>query len=155
MEKTITIDGKDVKLNNNGGWALEYQEQFGKDILPVMLPLVASVAEMIASILAESGGEKASVRDIAEALQGRTMEILLPMIQVEFVDMVYYVTWAMAKNADPDIPEPKRWIKQFDTFPLDEVVPEVYGLILKGYASSKNLKRLETIKEDLTKTLRP
>lgn len=155
MEKTIVIDGKDVKLNNNGGWALEYQEQFGKDILPVMLPLVGTIGEAFASILAETDGDAASIRSIAEALQGRTMDILLPMIQVNFVEMVYYVTWALAKNADPDIPEPKRWIRQFDNFPLDEVVPEVYGLILKGYASSKKLMWLEEIKADLTRKLQP
>lgn len=155
MEKTIVIDGKDVKLNNNGAWAIEYQEQFGKDILPVMLPLIATMGEGVASILAEADSEKVTAAELANAVQGRTMDILLPMIQVEFVDMVYNVTWALAKNADQDIPEPKRWIRQFDTFPLDVVVPEVYGMILKGFASSKNLKRLEELKETLTETLQP
>lgn len=151
MEKTIVIDGKDVKLNNNGAWAIEYRDQFGKDILPVMLPLVASLAEGFASILAEAGGDDLSAMKAAEAMQGRTMDILLPLVQVEFVDMVYNVTWALAKNADPDIPEPKKWIRQFDTFYLDEIVPEVYGMILKGFTSSKNLQRLEEIKQTMTK----
>lgn len=151
MEKTIVIDGIDVKLNNNGAWAIEYRDQFGKDILPVMLPLVASLAEGFASILAEAGGDDLSAMKAAEALQGRTMDILLPLVQVEFVDMVYNVTWALAKNADPDIPEPKKWIRQFDTFYLDEIVPEVYGMILKGFTSSKNLKRLEEIRQTMTK----
>ena len=81
--------------------------------------------------------------------------IALPLVQVEFVDMVYYVTWALAKNADPEIPEPKKWVKQFDTFYLDEIVPEVYGMILKGFASSKNLQRLEEIKQTLMKAIQP
>ena len=155
MEKTITIDGKDVKLNNSGAWAIEYQEQFGKDILPVMLPLAATIAEGIASLLAEAGGDKITALDLANAVQGRTMEILLPLVQVEFVDMVFNVTWALAKNADPGIPEPKRWIRQFETFPVDEVVPEVYGMILKGFASSKNSTRLEEITKTMTETLQP
>lgn len=155
MEKTIVIDGKDVKLNNNGAWALEYQEQFGKDILPVMLPLIATMGEGFASIISEASGEKVTASELAGALQGRTMDILLPLVQVEFVDMVYNVTWALAKNADQDIPEPKKWIRQFDTFPLDVVVPEVYGMIIQGFASSKNLKRLEELKKTLTETIQP
>lgn len=151
MEKTIVIDGKDVKLNNNGAWAIEYHDQFGKDILPVMLPLAATLTEGFASILAEAGGDDLDVTKIADAIQGRTMEILLPLVQVEFVDMVYNVTWALAKNADPDIPEPKKWIRQFDTFYLDEIVPEVYGMILQGFASSKNLKRLEEMMQTMKK----
>ena len=154
MEKTIVIDGKDVKLNNNGAWAMEYQDQFGKDILPVILPLAASVAEGIAAVLADTDGE-VNAKTIAEAIQGQTMEILAPIYQTEVVDLVYYVTWALAKNADPDIPEPKIWIQQFDNFPLDVIVPEVYGMIMQGFTSSKNWTRLENIKKDLAKTLQP
>lgn len=154
MEKIITIDGKDVKLNNNGAWAMEYQDQFGKDILPVLLPLVASIAEGIAAVLADTKDDL-SAKAIAEAIQGQTMEILAPIYQTEVVDLVYNVTWALAKNADPDIPEPKRWIRQFDNFPLDVIVPEVYGMIMQGFTSSKNWTRLEKIKSDLVKTLQP
>ena len=154
MEKTIVIDGKDVKLNNNGAWAIEYQDQFGKDILSVLLPLVASIAEGLAAVLAETKDDL-SAKAIAEAIQGQTMDILAPIYQAEVVDLVYNVTWALAKNADPEIPEPKRWIRQFDNFPLDVIVPEVYGIIMQGFTSSKNWTRLEKIKSDLAKTLQP
>ena len=154
MEKTITIDGKEVKLNNNGAWVLEYQDQFNKDILPVILPLVAAVAESLAAILAENEGN-ITTKGLAEAVQGRTLDILAPIYQTEVVDLVYNVTWALAKNADPDIPEPKKWIRQFNNFPLDVVVPEVYGLIMDGFVSSKNLQRLEGLKNEITKNLQP
>jgi hypothetical protein len=71
------------------------------------------------------------------------MEILLPLFQVEFVDTIINVTWAMAKAADEDIEPPKRWVRQFEEFPLDVIVPAVYELVLKGFVSSKNLKRLK------------
>lgn len=154
MEKTITIDGKDVKLNNNGAWALEYQDQFGKDILPVLLPLIGAISEALAAVLAETDG-KITTRGIAEAVQGRTMEILAPIYTAEVVDLVYNVTWALAKNADPEIPEPKRWIRQFNNFPLDVIVPEVYGLIMQGFTSSKNWGRLEELKAEIKKGLQP
>ena len=154
MEKTIVIDGKDVKLNNNAAWALEYQDQFGKDILPVIMPLAAAVAETFAAILSEVDGD-VSAKNVAEAVQGRTLDILAPIYQSEVVDLVYNVTWALAKNADPGIPEPRRWLRQFDSFPLDVIIPEVYGMIMQGFTSSKNWTRLENIKNDLLKTLQP
>lgn len=154
MEKTIKIDGKDVRLNNNAAWCMEYKDQFGRDIIPVLLPVIASAVEGVASVLADKKRNSIEAKDIAEAIEGRAMEILLPMFQVEFNDVIIGVTWALAKCADDEIPEPKRWIRQFDTFPLDVIVPEVYEMVLKGFTSSKNFKRLEKIKEEL-KELRP
>ena len=154
MEKTIKIGDIDVRLNNNAAWCMEYKDQFGRDILPVLLPVIASAAEGLASVLENKTDKKIEIQDLAEAVEGRVMDILLPMFQVEFNDVIIGVTWALAKCADEDIPEPKRWIRQFDVFPLDVVVPEVYELVMKGFTSIKNLKRLETVKETL-KDLQP
>ena len=154
MEKTIKIDGKEVTLNNNAAWCVEYKDQFGRDILPALLPVIASAVEGIASVLADKEDQSLGVKDLAQAIEGRSMEILLPMLQVEFNDVIIGVTWALAKCANEDIPEPKRWIRQFDTFPLDIIVPEVYDLVISGFTSSKNLERLENVKENL-KSLQP
>ena len=77
------------------------------------------------------------------------MEVLLPMFQAEFVDLIVNVTWAMAKAADENIETPKRWVRQFEEFPLDVVGPAVYDLVLKGFVSSKNLRRLKKIGNEL------
>jgi hypothetical protein len=154
MEKIIKIGKQEVRLNNNVAWTMEYRDQFGKDIVPALMPVIASMIEGVSTIVAESGKTEISVSDIAEAVQGRAMEVLLPMFQVEFVDVVINVTWAMAKAADENIAPPKQWVKQFETFPLDVVAPAVYDLVLKGFVSSKNLKRLKKISESL-KTLQP
>jgi hypothetical protein len=55
----------------------------------------------------------------------------------------------MAKACDDDIPEPIEWVKQFDTFPVDVIAPEVFNLALKGAMSSKNLKRLKDLKKKI------
>ena len=60
----------------------------------------------------------------------------------------------MAKAADETIEPPKKWVRQFDTFPVDVVLPAVYDMLLKGFVSSKNLKRLKTLGENL-KNLQP
>jgi len=154
VEKVIKIGKQEVRLNNNVAWTMEYRDQFGKDIVPALMPVIASMIEGVSTIVAETGKTEISVSDIAEAVQGRAMEVLLPMFQVEFVDVVINVTWAMAKAADENIAPPKQWVKQFETFPLDVVAPAVYDLVLKGFVSSKNLKRLKEIGASL-KNLQP
>lgn len=151
MEKVIKIGKQEVRLNNNVAWAMEYRDQFGKDIVPALMPVVASMIEGMASIVAESNGSELNVKTLADAFQGRSVEILLPMFQVEFVDVIINVTWAMAKAADETVAPPKQWVKQFEEFPLDIVGPAVYDLVLKGFVSSKNLKRLKKIGKDLKK----
>ena len=153
MEKIIKIGKQEVKLNNNVGWTMEYRDQFGKDIVPVVMPLMASMIEGVSTIIAESGNE-VTVSSVAESLQGRAFDVLIPMFQTEFVDLVINVTWAMAKVADEGIAPPKQWVRQFDSFPLDIVGPAVFDLVLKGFVSSKNLKRLKNIGENL-KNLQP
>ena len=155
MEKIIKIGKQEVRLNNNVAWTMEYRDQFGKDILPAIMPLLASAVEGISTIVADAGenGEM-TTSSIAEALEGRTMEVMLPMFQAEFVDLVVNVTWSMAKAADESIEPPKKWVRQFDEFPLDVVGPAVFDMVLKGFVSSKNLKRLKKIGESL-KSLQP
>ena len=154
MEKIIKIGKQEVRLNNNVAWTMEYRDQFGKDIVPALMPILASLMEGVSTIISESGSNEVTMADIADAVQGRAMEVLLPLFQVEFVDTIINVTWAMAKAADEDIEPPKRWVRQFEEFPLDVVVPAVYELVLKGFVSSKNLKRLKKVSESL-KNLQP
>ena len=154
MEKVIKIGKQEVKLSNNVAWTMEYRDQFGKDIVPALMPVLASMIEGVSTVVSDAGGSDINLTDIAGALQGRTMDVLLPMFQVEFVDTVINVTWAMAKAADENILPPKQWVRQFDEFPLDVVGPAVYDLVLKGFVSSKNLKRLKKIGKDL-KNLQP
>ena len=153
MEKIIKIGKQEVRLNNNVAWTMEYRDQFGKDIVPAIMPLLASMIEGVSTIVAEAGDE-VNTSTIAEALQGRAIDIMLPMFQAEFVDLVVNVTWAMAKAADESIAPPKQWVRQFDLFPLDVVGPAVFDMVLKGFVSSKNLKRLKKIGESL-RSLQP
>ena len=155
MEKVIKIGKKEVRLNNNVAWTMEYRDQFGKDILPAVMPLLTSMIEGVSAVVAESTeGDKITAESIAEALQGRTLDFMLPIYQAEFVDLVVNVTWAMAKAADESIDPPKKWVRQFEEFPLDVVGPAVFDLVLKGFVSSKNLKRLKKMGESL-KNLQP
>lgn len=150
MEKIITIADIDVKLDNNIGWAFAFRDQFGHDIVPTVMPLLAGLFEAAAGLMRETGGKgKITARDFGKlAGTGALDDAFVRLSGVELTDLVN-ITWAMAKNADNGIPEPSRWVRQFETFPLDEVAPAVGELIVKGLTSSKNWERLQEMMKGL------
>ena len=152
MEKTIKIGNKSVRLNNNISWAIIYRDQFGRDIIPTLMPLVASALDIVSGVINQTGKtEDIELADLARLADGDALlNAAIHLGGFEFTDLVC-ITWALAKCADEDIPEPRTWVAQFDDFPLDVIVPAVFSLIVKGVISTKNLKRLE----DLKKKIRP
>lgn len=151
METTIKIGEKDIRLNNRAGWTITYRDQFGHDIVPTLMPLLASGIDIVSALVREAGGTgELKIEDILSVMDGDTLlDAVVHLSGFEFVEFLY-ITWAMAKEADDSIPEPKTWIRQFEEFPIDVVAPEVGKLIFKGMCSSKNLKRLSEIKENMT-----
>lgn len=145
MEKTIKIEEKEIRLCNNVGWILIYKDQFGRDIIPALAPALASIIDVVAGIIRETGGKKEL--DITEALallDGDTLtDALIHISGLEFTDFVN-ITWSMAKCADENIREPLIWVRQFDTFPVDVIGPVVFELIFRGLVSSKNWERLRS-----------
>lgn len=150
MEKTIKIGDKDVRLNNNVGWAMIYRDQFGRDILQTLTPMFASALDVIGGIISETGKTKNfEMEDLLAVMDGDSLlDALAHIGTFEFVDVIN-LTWALAKTADEDLPAPKVWVREFDTFPIDVIASEVFGFLISGLVSSKNLRRLEEIKKEL------
>ena len=146
MIKTVKIGSKEVILDNNVGWTLIYKDQFGQDIIPSIMPLLAGALDVVSGLFQEAGDkEEISIDTLAKLADGDAL--INAMVHIggfEFVDFLN-ITWAMAKNADDSIPEPREWIKGFGEFPVDVIGPEVVKLIFKGMVSSKNLKRLNVL----------
>ena len=153
MEKTIKIGKKSVRLNNNISWAIVYRDQFGRDIIPALMPLLASALDVISGLINETGKtEDIELADLAKLADGDALlNAVIHLGGFEFTDLIC-ITWALAKCADEDIPAPREWIAQFDSFPIDVIAPEVFTLIFKGVVSSKNLKRLEDLKKRIQPT---
>lgn len=153
MEKTIKIGKKSVRLNNNISWAIVYRDQFGRDIIPALMPLLASALDIISGLINETGKtENIELADLAKLADGDALlNAVIHLGGFEFTDLIC-ITWALAKCADEDIPAPREWIAQFDSFPIDVIAPEVFTLIFKGVVSSKNLKRLEDLKKRIQPT---
>lgn len=150
MEKTIQIGNKDVRLNNNIGWTIDYRDQFGQDIIPTLLPMVAAALDLIKGLLEEAEDtSNLDWKDILKVIDGDTLiDALVHLGGLEFRDFIN-VTWAMAKCADESIPEPRTWVRQFEVFPVDVIAPAVFELVYSGIVSSKNLKRLKEVRTNL------
>lgn len=148
MIKTIKLNkNQSITLSNNVGWTMEYLDQFGHDIIPDIMPALSAITNLVAGMAqaAAENGDTLRFEDavgILSKVSGNTLtDAFIDLAGLRFVDLVNIV-WSMAKAADEDIPEPKIWVRQFDNFPLDVIMPEVFDLVLSGMASSKNVKRL-------------
>lgn len=150
MKKTISIGDKDVILENNVVWAMEYRNQFGRDILPVFMPLLIGGIDIVKELLEDLGETKEIGPDEVLTLlnSDAIIEAILHLSNLEVNDLIN-ITWSMAKAADDDIAEPMRWVREFETFPVDVIAPAVIGLCIDGMVSSKNLERLKKTIGDL------
>ena len=150
MEKTIKIGSKSVRLSNNIGWAMEYRDQFGRDIVPSLTPAIAGLLDIMSGIVNETGKVKdITVVDIIASLGGDSLaDAMIHLSGLEFVDFIN-ITWALAKAADESIPEPREWVREFDYFPVDVIAPEVFELVVKGLTSSKNWQRLKSLRKQV------
>lgn len=161
MIKTIELDsGKEIKLSNEISWLMEYRDQFGQDIVPVLMPIILGVTQTIGALAEEVGDiEKINANAIFRLMASDNLiDIALKIASFELVDILN-ITWAMAKAYDPDIDEPKRWIRSLsgdnhESVPLaDVIIPAVAELVVKGVMRPKNWERLTenltTMKESL------
>lgn len=140
MKKTIKLyKDCELTLSNNVGWLYEYRDQFGHDIVPDVMPIISAVLKSLKEISKQNG--KPITEVIKNLDEGTVEDALIELAGLQSVDLIN-VIWAMAKCADDDIDEPRKWIRQFESFPLDVIVPKVWTLILEGFVSSKNLKSL-------------
>ena len=145
MEKTIKFGDTEIRLNNRVGWVLTYRDQFGTDILPTIMPLFAGLLDIVSGVIAQNDGDDISLENVLRLIDtDSVMDALVHLSGFELAEFLN-ITWAMAKEADEDIPEPEKWLRSFDEFPLDIVVPEVFKLAFNGMVSSKNRERLESL----------
>lgn len=154
MKKVIEIEGQTFTLDNNVGWLLEYQDQFGHDILPDIMPILGAILEFLEGAMS-SGVTMKDAKDITKAIQnGAGTSSLIELAGFRMTDVIAIV-WALAKTADPNIDPPRQWVRQYNPFPLDKLLPEVFGLVASGLMSSKNWNRLQTLVADLRASREP
>lgn len=142
MIKTIHIDDShSIELNGSMGWLFVYRAQFGRDITPDIMPLIEAVVE-VAMVASDGITKDSSVGDVfANIAEADLSEAFITLCGMEMVTMLN-ITWALAKHADKSIPGPEEWVDQFDVFPIDEIMPKVFEVIIESSITSKNSKSL-------------
>ena len=98
MEKTITIDGKDLKFKATGATPMVYKQTFGDDLLVDM----ARVSDKF------KGGNE------------------MPPGLLEKFGKIAYVMNKQAEPDQPD--DWLEWLDQFEMFSIVEVLPEIIDL---------------------------
>ena len=133
MIKEIKVD-KDHKfeINTAFGWLYKYKAYFGEDILPELVPMIDSAFGVAANVLDE---DNADLRDIVAEAMGA-------FAGTESTT-VTNIIWALAKNADPDIPNAEEWFNKFETFPADRIVPEIFWTLAETYITRKKVESLK------------
>lgn len=142
MKKEITIGNQRVELNSSAGWLYVYREQFGWDILPDLMPIVETVLGFSIKMLSNVTGDTIDLSDIVGVLDDDTIDEMFSTISGLELTTMLNIFWALAKNADDGVGRPRDFLNSFETFPVDEVGPEVFKMIIESSISSKNAKRL-------------
>lgn len=143
MHKTIKVnETQSIELDSALGWASLYQEYFGRDIIPDLLPALEAILNTLANVIEAAEGTE--IEDILKALIDENVrsDLFIDLTGLEF-STAQQIIWALAKNQNDDIPEPREFFNQFETFYFDQVMPEVIKLLVKTSVSSKNLARLK------------
>lgn len=142
MIKTVKINKEqELTLSNNLAWATIYKDQFGHDIIPDIMPLMSAAIRLIKEMAAYTDMNEIVKNTDFETIQ----ETLIELCAFQFTDVLNLV-WAFNKAYDDTIDPPEKWVRQFDEFPLDVIVPAMFELLTKGLISSKNLKSLRAKK---------
>lgn len=143
MEKTIKVDSKtSFVISNNIGWLMDYQNQFGRDVLQTLEPVLISGVGLYKAIQEAATETGVPALEIARRLDADALrEAVIDLSGLGAVDAVNII-WAMAKAADPDIPEPREWVRQFERFPLDTILPAAADCVLSGLLTTKKYKGL-------------
>lgn len=139
MEKTITIDGKEVRFKATASFPLLYKANFNADILTIIMPLLSEVIGGASGMVTEETFKNGSIlltpETISMALEG--------VYSLELID-VMNLLWTMAKCADDEIPEPMKWFGQFDEFPIVDIAIQVFPMLFSSLLSKKKLKGTTT-----------
>lgn len=142
MKRTFDFDGIPVELNSSMGWFLIYKEQFGHDILPDLMPAIDAVFGLTIDLIGDLNRDRIGLDEILRKLDKDMVSEAIATASGLGATTMVQILWSLAKNANPDIPGPLKWINSFETIPLDEVFMPVINLIFDSCVSKKKAHSL-------------
>ena len=114
MEKTIEIDNKQVNFKSTASTPLRYKAQFHKDYFAEILKL----------------------ENLRKTMKSKKLTDAEKLSNIDF-ELFYNIAWIFAKTADKTILEPLEWLDNFETFPLEIVLPELMDLMTSSMQVKK------------------
>ena len=127
MERTIKVGGAELRMRASALIPRLYRFRFGRDLIKDMTQL-------------EKAYKKAmSVKE--DATDDERQDAELGVLDLTIFENV---AWAMAKNADPNVPnDPDEWLDTIDgVFSVYEVLPQILDLWTAGLeTTSKPVKK--------------
>lgn len=103
MEKTLNIDGKNIRFKATAGTLIRYKAEMGREFLADSL--------MLASAVDKNG-------NVVDASKLN-------------IELAYGIAWAMAKTADNNVPDLLTWLDGFDEFDIGIVLMELAPMLNK------------------------
>lgn len=112
MEKTIMIDGREVRLRASAAIPRLYRIKFLRDIIQDMKTIQKAV-------------EKSRRENKSDGQDGEE----LSTVPLEALELFENVAYLMAKHADPAVPSTvEEWLDGFETFSIYTVFPAIEEL---------------------------
>ena len=112
MEKTIMIDGREVRLRASAAIPRIYRIKFRRDIIQDMKTIQKAV-------------EKSRQENQVDGQDGEE----LSTVPLEALELFENVSYLMAKHADPTVPATvEEWLDGFETFSIYTVFPAIEEL---------------------------
>ena len=144
MKKLVKINNdQSVELNGSLGWLYVYREQFGRDILPDIMPIIESGLSTAVKIMQSAEGQEILTQaEFVGALDDQVLSDIFINLSGLELTTVLNIVWAMVKNANDQVSSPELYFNQFDRLPLDKILPTIIRMIIDSSISSKNVKSL-------------
>lgn len=147
----------EINLDSSMGWLLKYREQFGRDILPDLLPLISATVDFFIKTFSKDIDKKNVKYD--ELLKNidtdELDDLMIKFSMLEFTTIINIV-WALNANFNSrnniEIQNPTEWAENLENFPLDEIIPQVVKLLLKSTISSKKMTSFQKFLDSLKTT---
>lgn len=125
MERTILIDGKEVRLRASASIPRLYRIKFRRDIIHDMAFISKALDKSLRARKAATEPAE-SKTDAKEEPAGQAVALEASDIPMEALTMFENVAYLMAKHADPTVPsDPEEWLDGFETFSIYQVFPVI------------------------------
>ena len=125
MERTILIDGREVRLRASASIPRLYRIKFRRDIIHDMAFISKALDKSLRARKAAAEPAE-SKTEAKEETAGQAVVLEASDIPLEALTMFENVAYLMAKHADPTVPsDPEEWLDGFETFSIYQVFPVI------------------------------